>query len=189
MPCFLRTATAADVPLILDLIRGLADHGKLAHEVVATEDSLRATLFGSPPAAHVVIAEADGQPAGFALYFFNYSTFLAQPGLYLEDLFVKPEFRGRGTGKALLLHLAKIAHERGCGRMEWSVLDWNEPAKGFYRKLGAMPLEDWRIMRLTGSALAQDRGHGTMQSGNVGASLLATLLGEVAGKLAPTVRP
>ena len=157
MPCFLRTATAADVPLILDLIRGLADHGKLAHEVVATEDSLRATLFGSPPAAHVVIAEADGQPAGFALYFFNYSTFLAQPGLYLEDLFVKPEFRGRGTGKALLLHLAKIAHERGCGRMEWSVLDWNEPAKGFYRKLGAMPLEDWRIMRLTGSALAQYR--------------------------------
>ena len=157
MSCSLHPATVADVPLILDLIRGLADYEKLAHEVVATADSLRRTLFGATPAAHVVIAEVDGQPAGFALYFFNYSTFLAKPGLYLEDLFVKPEFRGRGTGKALLLHLAKIANERGCGRMEWSVLDWNEPAKGFYRKLGAVPLEGWRIMRLTGSALAQYR--------------------------------
>lgn len=157
MPCSLRSATAADVPLILELIRGLADYEKLAHEVVATEATLRDTLFGSPPAAHVVIAEVGGRPAGFALYFFNYSTFLAKPGLYLEDLFVKPEFRGAGTGKALLLHLAKIANARGCGRMEWSVLDWNEPAKGFYRKLGAVPLDDWRIMRLTGPALAQYR--------------------------------
>jgi len=155
MSCPIRTATAADVSLILDFIRGLASYEKLSPEVVATEAALRATLFGSPPAAHVVIAEVNGQPAGFALYFFNYSTFLARPGLYLEDLFVKPEFRGHGTGKALLLHLAKIANARGCGRMEWSVLDWNEPAKGFYRKLGAVPLDDWRIMRLTGPALAQ----------------------------------
>jgi GNAT superfamily N-acetyltransferase len=157
MPCSLRSATAADVPLILELIRDLADYEKLAHEVVATEEALRRTLFGPTPAAHVVIAEVDGQPAGFALYFFNYSTFLAKPGLYLEDLFVKPEYRGAGTGKALLLHLAKLANTRGCGRMEWSVLDWNHPAKGFYRKLGAAPLDDWRIMRLTGPALAQYR--------------------------------
>ena len=155
MPCTLRSATAADVPLILSLIRDLATYEKLLHEVVATEDSLRRTLFDEMPAAHVVIAEEDGQPAGFALYFFNYSTFLSKPGIYLEDLFVKPEFRGRGTGKALLLHLAKIANARGCGRMEWAVLDWNEPAKGFYKKLGAVPLADWRVMRLTGAALAQ----------------------------------
>lgn len=155
MPCSLRSATVADVPLILAFIRDLATYEKLAHEVVATEEVLHRTLFGPSPAAHVLIAEVNGQPAGFALYFFNYSTFLAKPGLYLEDLFVKPEFRGDGTGKALLLHLAKIANARGCGRMEWAVLDWNEPAKGFYKKLGAVPLEDWRVMRLTGAALAQ----------------------------------
>ncbi|MDI1251427.1 MAG: GNAT family N-acetyltransferase [Lacunisphaera sp.] len=155
MSCSLRSATAADVPLILSFIRDLATYEKLLPEVVATEDSLRLTLFGTAPAAHVVMAEEDGRPAGFALYFFNYSTFLAKPGLYLEDLFVQPEFRGAGTGKALLLHLAKIANARGCGRMEWAVLDWNEPAKGFYKKLGAVPLADWRVMRLTGEALAQ----------------------------------
>ncbi len=155
MPCLIRSATAADVPLILGFIRALATYEKLLPEVVATEESLRRTLFSAAPAAQVVIAEVDGRPAGFALYFFNYSTFLAQPGLYLEDLFVQPEFRGHGTGKALLLHLAKIANARGCGRMEWSVLDWNEPAKGFYRKLGARLLEDWRICRLTGAALTQ----------------------------------
>ncbi len=155
MPCFIRSATTADVPLILSLIRDLAAYEKLLHEVVATEDSLRRTLFGEPPSAHVVIAEVDGRAAGFALYFFNYSTFLSKPGLYLEDLFVKPEFRGSGIGKSLLLHLAKIANTRGCGRMEWAVLDWNEPAKGFYKKLGAVPLDDWRVMRLTGAALAQ----------------------------------
>ena len=154
MPRHIRSATPADVPLILDFIRNLAVYEKLAHEVIATEEALHRTLFGSPPAAHVVIAEVEGIPAGFALYFFNYSTFLAKPGLYLEDLFVKPEFRGAGTGKALLLHLAKIANARGCGRMEWSVLDWNEPAKGFYKKLGAVSLDDWRVMRLTGAALA-----------------------------------
>jgi GNAT superfamily N-acetyltransferase len=155
MPCLIRSATADDVPLILRFIRALAIYEKLLDEVVATEDALRRTLFGDSPAAQVVIAEVDGRPAGFALYFFNYSTFLAKPGLYLEDLFVQPEFRGAGTGKALLLHLAKIANARGCGRMEWSVLDWNEPAKGFYRKLGAQQLDDWRICRLTGPALAQ----------------------------------
>lgn len=161
MSCTIRPATAADVPLILAFIRDLAIYEKLLHEVVATEESLCRTLFGDSPAAHVVIAEASPpgrtirQPAGFALYFFNFSTFLAQPGLYLEDLFVKPEFRGTGTGKALLLHLAGVANARGCGRMEWSVLDWNEPAKDFYRKLGAVALDDWRVMRLTGTALTQ----------------------------------
>ena len=155
MPCSLRSATAADVPLILDFIRGLADYEKLAHEVVATEEALHRTLFGSPPAAHVVIAEVGDQPAGFALYFFNYSTFLAKPGLYLEDLYVKPEFRGSGTGKALLLHLAKIANTRGCGRMEWSVLDWNEPAIKFYESIGARRMKEWQICRLTGPALTQ----------------------------------
>lgn len=155
MSCTIRPATAADVPLILAFIRDLAGYEQLLPEVVATEDTLRRTLFGEPPAAQVAIAEEAGRPAGFALYFFNYSTFLAKPGLYLEDLFVKPEFRGHGTGKALLLHLAKIANARGCGRMEWAVLDWNEPAKGFYRKLGAVPLDDWRVMRLTGDALAR----------------------------------
>jgi GNAT superfamily N-acetyltransferase len=155
MSCLIRPATAADVPLILNFIRDLAAYEKLSHEVSATGETLRRTLFTDPAAAQVVIAEVGGQPAGFALYFFNYSTFLAKPGLYLEDLFVKPEFRGNGTGKALLLHLAQIANARGCGRMEWSVLDWNEPAKGFYRSLGAVPLDDWRIFRLTGSALAR----------------------------------
>ena len=153
MPCKIRSATAADVPLILSFIRDLAAFEKLLPEVVATEETLRRTLFSNPPAAHVVIAEVDSRPAGFALYFFNYSTFLAQPGLYLEDLFVKPEFRSHGTGKALLVHLAKIANARGCGRMEWTVLDWNEPAKGFYRNLGAVQLDDWRIFRLTGREL------------------------------------
>ncbi len=157
MSCSIRTATPDDTPLILKFIRDLAIYEKLLPEVIATEEALRRTLFGRPPAAHVVIAEEDGLPAGFALYFFNYSTFLAKPGLYLEDLYVGPEFRKRGIGRALLLHLAKIANTRGCGRMEWSVLDWNEPAKGFYRNLGATPLEDWRICRLTGKALTQYR--------------------------------
>ena len=155
MPRHIRSATPADVPLILDFIRNLAVYEKLAHEVIATEETLHRTLFGSPPAAHVVIAEVESIPAGFALYFFNYSTFLAKPGLYLEDLFVKPEFRGAGTGKALLLQLAKIANARGCGRMEWSVLDWNESAIKFYESLGAKRLKEWQICRLTGAALTQ----------------------------------
>lgn len=155
MPLEIRPAQPADCHLILGLIRELAEYEKLAHEVEATEERLRATLFADPPAAHCVIAFVDGQPAGFAIYFFNYSTFLAKPGLYLEDLFVKPVHRGAGLGKALLLHLARLANSRGCGRLEWSVLDWNEPAIGFYRKLGAVPMSEWTVFRLSGPVLAQ----------------------------------
>jgi GNAT superfamily N-acetyltransferase len=147
-------ATERDVPLILSLIQGLAVYEKMADQCVATEDALRETLFGAQPAAEVVIAYAGEAPAGFALWFHNYSTFLARRGLYLEDLFVVPEWRGRGVGKALLAHLARTAVERGCGRMEWAVLDWNAPAIGFYKKLGATLLEDWRVCRLTGDTLA-----------------------------------
>jgi GNAT superfamily N-acetyltransferase len=157
MPPLIRPATAADTPLILAFIRGLADYEKLAHEVEATEEKLRATLFppDARPAAECVLAFADDAPAGFAIFFTNYSTFLAKPGIYLEDLFVKPEFRGRGLGKALLLHLAQLAHARGCGRMEWAVLDWNQPAIAFYESLGAERKTDWTICRLTGAALAK----------------------------------
>jgi GNAT superfamily N-acetyltransferase len=158
MPITLRAATRSDVPLIYQFICDLAVYERLAHEVSATEEALAATLFptdGAAPAAHCVLAYADGVPAGFALYFFNYSTFLARPGLYLEDLFVKPEFRGQGLGKALLLHLAGIANARGCGRMEWSVLDWNQPSIDFYRRLGAVPMSDLTGYRLTGDALTR----------------------------------
>jgi GNAT superfamily N-acetyltransferase len=144
----IRPAVEADVPLIVRLIRGLAEYERLQHQVVATEDTIRGSLFGSRPFAEVVIAEDDAAPVGFALFFHNYSTFLGKPGLYLEDLFVVPEARGKGVGKALLLHLKELAIARGCGRMEWSVLDWNEPAIGFYTKLGAMMMDDWRICRL-----------------------------------------
>ncbi len=159
-PPFIRSATAADVPLIFDFIRGLADYEKLSHEVVATEATLRATLFPADPtarpAAECILAfTGEGTPAGFALYFFNYSTFLAKPGLYLEDLYVHPEFRGQGLGKALLLHLAWLANQLGCGRMEWSVLDWNQPAIDFYESIGAERKTDWTICRLTGPALAR----------------------------------
>jgi GNAT superfamily N-acetyltransferase len=146
-------ATERDVPLILSLIKGLAEYEKLAHEVAATEETLRATLFGPRPAAEVVIAYADGTPAGFALFFHNYSTFLGQPGLYLEDLYVVPEWRGRGLGKRLLTHLAQLAVERNCGRLEWSVLDWNAPAIGFYTRLGARLMDEWSIFRVTGDSL------------------------------------
>lgn len=149
----IRPAVEADVPLILRFIRELADYERLLHEVVATEDRLRATLFGARPAAEVVIAEADGQPVGFALFFPNYSTFLAQPGVWLEDLYVRPEARGRGAGRALLAHLARLARERGCGRLEWWVLDWNEPARRFYRSLGARTMDDWTVHRLAGPDL------------------------------------
>ena len=155
MSTSLRAATPADTPLILEFIRALADYEKLTHECEATEPQLRATLFGANPVAHCVLAFADDAPAGFAIYFFNYSTFLARPGLYLEDLFVKPEWRGRGLGKALLLHLARLANARGCGRMEWSVLDWNQPAIDFYERLGARRMNEWQICRLTGAALAR----------------------------------
>jgi GNAT superfamily N-acetyltransferase len=148
-------ATAADVPLILRLIQGLAVYEQLAHEVTATEAGLRDTLFGPRPAADVVIAYAGDTPAGFALFFPNYSTFLGKPGLYLEDLFVLPEWRGRGLGLALMKHLARTAVERGCGRFEWSVLDWNAPAIGFYEGLGAKLMDGWSIVRVTGDALTE----------------------------------
>jgi GNAT superfamily N-acetyltransferase len=151
----IRPASEADVPLILRFIRELAEYERLLHEVVATEETLRATLFGPRPAAEVVIAEGDGEPLGFALFFHNYSTFLAQPGLYLEDLYVRPEARGRGTGRALLAHLARLARERGCGRLEWWVLDWNESAIRFYRSLGARPMNEWTVFRLTGPDLSR----------------------------------
>ena len=149
----IREATESDVPLILQFIRDLADYEKLAHLVVASEEKLRATLFGSSPFAEVVIAEEDETPAGFAIFFHNYSTFLGQQGIYLEDLFVKPEYRGRGYGKALLARLAQIARARDCGRVEWAVLDWNEPSIAFYKSLGARAMDDWRTFRLTGEAL------------------------------------
>lgn len=155
MTLSIRAATPTDVPQILAFIRGLADYEKLSGEVTATEEKLHATLFGPRPAAECMLAFADGMPAGFAIFFTNYSTFLAQPGLYLEDLFVRPEFRGRGIGKALILHLARLANQRGCGRMEWAVLDWNEPAIAFYESLGARRLREWQICRLTGAALQQ----------------------------------
>jgi GNAT superfamily N-acetyltransferase len=151
----IRTATESDVPLILQFIRELAVYEKLEQEVVATEDLLRATLFGQPRVAEVLIGEADDKPAGFALFFHNFSTFLGRPGIYLEDLFVKPEFRGRGYGRELLSRLAEIARERNCGRLEWAVLDWNTPAIEFYKKLGAVMMDQWRVFRVTGSALEQ----------------------------------
>ena len=146
-------ATERDVPLILRLIKGLSEYEKLAHEVTATEAGLRETLFGARPAAEVIVAYAGETPAGFALFFPNYSTFLGKPGLYLEDLFVLPEWPGHGLGLALMRHLAKTAVERGCGRFEWSVLDWNEPAIGFYKSLGATLMDGWSIVRVTGDAL------------------------------------
>jgi GNAT superfamily N-acetyltransferase len=148
-------ATEPDIPVILELIRALAEYEKLAHWVTATEERLRDTLFGAKPAADVLLAHYDLECAGFALFFENYSTFLAQPGIYLEDLYVKPHFRGKGIGFALLERLAQIAGERGCGRVEWQVLDWNQPSIEFYKKLGAVPLDDWTKYRLTGEALTR----------------------------------
>ena len=152
-PLVLRAASAADVPVVLELIRGLAEYERLAHEVVATEALVHEALFGARPAAEVLIAELDGGAAGFALFFHSFSTFLARRGLYLEDLFVRPERRGRGVGRALLARLAAIARERGCGRFEWSVLDWNRDAIAVYERLGAVPMSDWTVYRLTGDAL------------------------------------
>lgn len=143
-----------DVPLILEFIQSLAEYERLRDACTATEERLRTTLFSEKPAAEVIIAEASGEPVGFALFFHNYSTFLAQRGIYLEDLFVKPEARGKGVGLALLSALARIAVERNCGRLEWAVLDWNQLAIDFYRRIGAVPLDDWRIFRMTGDSLA-----------------------------------
>lgn len=149
----IRSAAVSDVPDILRLIKALAEYEKLSHEVVATEVALAQALFGPRPAAEVLLAEEDGRSVGFALFFQNFSTFLGKPGIYLEDLFVEPAFRGRGIGRDLLRAIARLAVERGCGRFEWAVLDWNAPAIGFYKSLGARPMDDWTVMRLTGEAL------------------------------------
>ena len=149
----IRPATEQEVPLISDFIRDLARYERLEHEMVATEEGLRKTLFGERRYAEVVFACVGADPVGFALFFHNYSTFLGKPGIYLEDLFVRPEARGRGIGKRLLAWLAQATVERDCGRLEWSVLDWNEPSIGFYRSLGAELKDEWQIFRLTGDAL------------------------------------
>jgi GNAT superfamily N-acetyltransferase len=148
-------ATERDVPVILSLIKGLAEYERLGSHVVADESLIRASLFGPQPAAEVAIARAGGEPVGFAVWFHTYSTFLARRGLYLEDLYVVPELRGRGIGRALLVYLARVAVERHCGRMEWSVLDWNESAIGFYRSLGAQPMNEWTVYRLAGDGITR----------------------------------
>jgi GNAT superfamily N-acetyltransferase len=154
----IRAATRDDLPLLLELIGELADYEKLRREVSATEDKLREALFGEHPVAESVVARYSGSDAGFALYFHNFSTFLTKPGIYLEDLFVRPQFRGRGIGKALLVYLARLAVERGCGRLEWAVLDWNRPALDFYAALGAQAKSEWIIHRLSAAALLRLAG-------------------------------
>jgi len=153
MSLTIREATRADVPLILTFIRELAEYEKLLHEVEATEADLAETLFGARPYAEVVIAESEGNPAGFALFFHNYSTFAGRPGIYLEDLYIRPEARGKGIGRALLAHLAETALTRSCARLEWAVLDWNRPAIGFYESLGAKAMDEWTVYRLSGETL------------------------------------
>ncbi|MFL6528230.1 MAG: GNAT family N-acetyltransferase [Chthoniobacterales bacterium] len=154
----IRPAAQGDVPVVAQLIRELAEYERAPQEAIATEEGLREVLFGPEPAAHVLLALENEQPVGFAIYFFNFSTWLGRPGLYLEDLFVRPDVRGKGYGRALLVRLAQIADERGCGRMEWAVLDWNEPAIGFYRKLGAKPMDEWTVFRLEQRGIAQLAG-------------------------------
>jgi GNAT superfamily N-acetyltransferase len=151
-------ATEADVPLILELIKGLAEYERLAPDVVATEEGLRRALFGERSHARVLVARAGAEAVGFAVYFYNFSTFLGRPGIYLEDLFVLPAWRRQGIGRRLLGHLAKVAVAEGCGRLEWSVLDWNEPAIQFYRSIGAKPMDGWTVYRLTGDALDRFAG-------------------------------
>lgn len=151
----IRAAQPADTTAIFSLIQALAEYEKLSHQVTGSPDDLAQHLFGEKPFVEAIVAETDSQIIGFALFFYNYSTFLTQPGLYLEDIFVLPEHRGNGAGKALLTHLAQIAVDRNCGRLEWSVLDWNEPAIAFYQRMGATVLPDWRICRVTGDALTQ----------------------------------
>ena len=159
MTLSIRPATCADKPLIAELIRALADYEKLAHEVRFDEATLGEKLFGPRPYAEVVIGEIDGQAQGFALFFHNFSTFEGRPGIYLEDLFVRPGARGSGLGKALLAYLAKLCVERDCARLEWSVLDWNAPSIGFYRSLGAKPMDEWTVMRVDGDVLAELAGY------------------------------
>ena len=151
----IRPAAAADVPLILAFIKKLADYERLSHEAVATVELLRETIFCARSIAEVSLGHFEGRPVGFVLFFHNYSTFLGRPGIYIEDLFVDEPFRRRGFGGALLRHVAQLAAQRNCGRLEWSVLDWNEPAIRFYRKLGAVPMSDWTVFRLTGEALTK----------------------------------
>lgn len=154
----IRPATPADVPTVTRLIRALAEYEQLSHTLALDEARLRDHLFGPRPYCEVLIAEDAGTPVGYALFFPVYSTFLTRPNIYLEDLFVLPECRGRGHGKALLVALAKLAVERGCGRLEWSVLNWNEPSIGFYKSLGAVPMDEWTVYRLTGDALTKLAG-------------------------------
>jgi GNAT superfamily N-acetyltransferase len=154
----IRPARVEDVPIILQLIRDLATYERAPHEVTATEEQLVDVLFGERPAAEVLLAFEGQSPIGFAVFFHNFSTWLGRPGLYLEDLFVKPEKRGKGYGRALLVELAKIGRNRGCGRMEWAVLDWNEPAIKFYRSLGAKPMDEWTVFRLTRDEIAKLAG-------------------------------
>jgi GNAT superfamily N-acetyltransferase len=151
----IRPAHVEDVPIILQLIRDLATYERAPDEVVATEEELIDVLFGERPVAEVLLAFEEESPVGFAVYFYSFSTWLGRPGLYLEDLFVKPEKRGKGYGRALLVELAKIARDRGCGRMEWAVLNWNEPAIKFYRALGAKPMNEWTVFRLTREEIAK----------------------------------
>jgi GNAT superfamily N-acetyltransferase len=151
----IRAARLADVPIILELIRDLATYERAPNEVTATEEQLVDVLFGEKPVAEVLLAFEGKSPVGFAVFFHNFSTWLGRPGLYLEDLFVKPEARGKGYGHALLVELARIARDSGCGRMEWAVLDWNDPAIQFYRKLGAKPMEEWTVFRLTRDGIAE----------------------------------
>lgn len=155
MSLLIRRASAGDETLILAFIRELAVYEKLEHEVVATERQVEKALFGAAPKAFAIIAEWDGEPCGFALYFFNYSTFVGRHGVYLEDLFVRETHRGKGIGKALLAELAGIATDNDCGRLEWSVLDWNAPSIAFYKSLGAAPMEEWTVFRLAGEALTR----------------------------------
>lgn len=160
----IKPATIEDTPLILQFIKELADYEKLLHEVVATEEVLRETLFGEKSHAEVVIGYLDNTPVSFALFFHNFSTFLGRPGIYLEDLFVKPEARGKGIGQKMLAYLGKLAKDRKCGRLEWWVLDWNETAINFYKKMGAVPMDEWTVFRVTGDALeglAGSCSHGT----------------------------
>lgn len=154
----IRSATLTDLPVILQLIRDLAEYERAPNDAIATEEGLREVLFGEKPAAKVLLALEEDQAVGFAVYFFNFSTWLGRPGLYLEDLFVKPSERGKGYGRQLLVRLAQIAHEKNCGRMEWAVLDWNEPAIGFYKKLGAQPMDEWTVFRLTSDGIARLAG-------------------------------
>jgi GNAT superfamily N-acetyltransferase len=149
----LRFATEEDTPLIFNFIKGLAEYEKLFNEVEATEELLRSTLFGERKFVEILIAEYKGEPAGFAIFFHNFSTFIGKPGIYVEDLFVKPEFRKNGIGKTLLSYIAKLGVERNCGRVEWVVLDWNNPAIQFYRSLGSIPKDEWTIYRLNRAAL------------------------------------